>query len=209
MHIAVIALLVARAGQKDSLSWWDDESLTDAGRFALSKIFPRNPGRAALRLAFESAKGRKYRNHNDPACRVPFLQLVAPIGVVPRTVMQELEAGADIDDAAGVVRRSSWLTVVDDPPVSDSIALWDLGPGESAVLAWALAQGGEAVVDDLQARRCAAALEIPVRGVLGLVITGKLRGVIPAAGPVIQRLREAGMYLSDRVVKRALAKAGE
>jgi hypothetical protein len=58
MHIAVIALLVARAGQKDSLGWWDDESLTDAGRFALSKIFPRNPGRAALRLAFESAKGR-------------------------------------------------------------------------------------------------------------------------------------------------------
>lgn len=64
------------------------------------------------------------------------LQLVAPTGVVPRTVMQELEAGADIDDAAGVVRRAPWLTVVDDPPLPDSIALWDLGPGESAVLAW-------------------------------------------------------------------------
>lgn len=59
------------------------------------------------------------------------LQLVAPTGVVPRTVMQELEAGADIDDAAGVVRRASWLTVVDDPPLPDSIALWDLGPGGS------------------------------------------------------------------------------
>jgi len=57
-RLALIALLVARAGQKDSLAWWDDESLTDAGRFALTKIFPRNPGRAAVRLAFESAKGR-------------------------------------------------------------------------------------------------------------------------------------------------------
>jgi len=57
-RVARIALLVARAGQKDSLAWWDDESLTEAGRFALTKIFPRNPARAALRLAFESAKGR-------------------------------------------------------------------------------------------------------------------------------------------------------
>jgi hypothetical protein len=54
----MLGLLVARAGQKDSLVWWDDEALTEAGSFALAKIFLRGPAQAAQRLAVQSAMGR-------------------------------------------------------------------------------------------------------------------------------------------------------
>ncbi|MEJ7712923.1 MAG: hypothetical protein WKF84_24545 [Pyrinomonadaceae bacterium] len=51
------------------------------------------------------------------------------------------------------------------PPVPAQIQAWGLGQDESSVLAWAHAHPGtEAIVDDLAARRCAAAFNIPVRG---------------------------------------------
>jgi predicted nucleic acid-binding protein len=64
-------------------------------------------------------------------------------------------------------------------------------------------------VDDLAARRCAQVLEISVRGTLGLVLIAKQRGEIPAARPLIEQLRQSGMYLSNSVINRALALVGE
>jgi predicted nucleic acid-binding protein len=61
------------------------------------------------------------------------------------------------------------------------------------------------IVDDLAARRCAATLGIPVRGTLGLILAAKKRGLIPEARPVLQKLRQSGMYLSDRILNQALA----
>ncbi len=96
------------------------------------------------------------------------------------------------------------------PNIPSIIQAWDLGEGESSVLAWAYEhRGTEAIVDDLAARRCAATSEIPVRGTLGLVLVAKQRGELVAARPVLDQLRQAGMYLSDAVMNRALAMVGE
>ncbi|HEU4832935.1 MAG TPA: DUF3368 domain-containing protein, partial [Pyrinomonadaceae bacterium] len=85
-----------------------------------------------------------------------------------------------------------------------------LGPGESAVLAWAHThEGSEAIIDDLAGRRCAVAFNIPVRGTLGLVLTAKQRGHISSARHLLYQLRQAGMYLSDRVLNEALVRVGE
>jgi len=100
--------------------------------------------------------------------------------------------------------------VTQTPPVPPQIQAWDLGPGESAVLAWSHThEGSEAIIDDLAGRRCAAAFNIPVRGTLGLVLTAKQRGHISSAREILYQLRQAGMYLSDRVLNEALAKIGE
>jgi hypothetical protein len=53
-----LALLVVRAGARDSLGWWEDEALTEAGAFALRRIFPRDARRVAVRLAFRAARER-------------------------------------------------------------------------------------------------------------------------------------------------------
>ncbi len=137
---------------------------------------------------------------------IDFLKLAGEQIVVPTTVAHEiLQRGRD-DETARTIETTPWITVVDAPSIPAIIQSWDLGPGESSVLAWAYnRQGTEAIVDDLAARRCAAALNVPVRGTLGLVLAAKKTGRISKARPIIDRLRLSGMYLSDSVVERALA----
>lgn len=85
-----------------------------------------------------------------------------------------------------------------------------IDPGESAVLAWArMNPGSEAIIDDLLGRKCAATLGVPLRGTLGLVLLARQRGLIPAARPVLERLRASGMYLGDAVLQEALRRVGE
>ena len=85
-----------------------------------------------------------------------------------------------------------------------------MGAGESSVLAVALAQtGAEVVIDDLQGRKCAVCLGIPVRGTLGIILTAKRRGLIPSARRVVEELLEAGLYLSTQVLDEALRRVGE
>lgn len=130
--------------------------------------------------------------------------------VVTTPVVAEIKRRGVTDPTVQALERSPWLTVIESPLIPAVIQSWDLGAGESATLAWAHSHPGtEAIIDDLSARRCATALGIPVRGTLGLVLTAKRRGQIPAARPVLEKLRQAGMYLSDRVLNQALALVGE
>ena len=69
--------------------------------------------------------------------------------------------------------------------------------------------GSEAILDDLAARRCAATFNIPVRGTLGLALIPKQHGRVPSARQLLEQLRQGGMYLSDRVMNKALALVGE
>jgi predicted nucleic acid-binding protein len=64
-------------------------------------------------------------------------------------------------------------------------------------------------MDDLAARRCAEALGLSFMGTLGLVLKAKRKGLLPAARPALEKLLAAGMYLSPRILDRALAMVGE
>ncbi len=82
--------------------------------------------------------------------------------------------------------------------------------GESSVLALVNEHpGSEAIIDDLVGRKCAASLNIPVRGTLGIVLVAKKRGLIPKARPIIEAMMTAGLYLSRKVVDEALKRIGE
>lgn len=138
------------------------------------------------------------------------LRLAAQEIVAPAAVAAEIRRRGPEDPTVRAMEGASWLRVVETPPVPPLIQAWDLGEGESSVLAWAYAHpGAEAIVDDLAGRRCAASLGISVRGTLGLVLMAKQRGRIVAARPVLEDMRRAGMYLSNRVLNRALALVGE
>jgi predicted nucleic acid-binding protein len=69
--------------------------------------------------------------------------------------------------------------------------------------------GSYAVIDDLAARKCAAALGIPVIGTLGMVLRARKQDVIPAARPVMEDFLRGGMFLSKPLLDRALALVGE
>lgn len=86
------------------------------------------------------------------------------------------------------------------------ILAWDLGTGETAVLSFAVANAGwSAVLDDGAARRCARALDIPLLGTLAIILRARRAGLIRAAVPLLQALRNAGIRLDDRVIQKALS----
>jgi predicted nucleic acid-binding protein len=135
---------------------------------------------------------------------------LAEEGVVPSEVLAELEAGESKDEAASRVRDSDGLIVSTPLPLDPSIAGWDLGSGETAVLNWAKSKEGyTCVLDDRAARNCARVVGLPCVGTLGVVLAAKEAGLIAAARPVLEVMRRGGFYLAGRILEVALEKIGE
>lgn len=57
-RILRLRLLIARAATRDSLAWWDDDSLTGPSAYLLNRIFPVAPDLAARSLALRAAFAR-------------------------------------------------------------------------------------------------------------------------------------------------------
>lgn len=84
-----------------------------------------------------------------------FRLLDCPI-VVPEAVRQEVFAKGPQDVTARALDEIDWLQPVPPVVISSAILTWELGAGESSVLAWALEHpGAVAMLDDRDARRCA------------------------------------------------------
>ncbi|MCK5718444.1 MAG: DUF3368 domain-containing protein [Thiomargarita sp.] len=133
-------------------------------------------------------------------------QIINSDVIVPAAVETEIRQYGKDDITAQMLAQTNWLKVVNVPSIPNVIQKHRLGMGESAVLAWSyLHSNTEVIIDDLSARRCASALNIPMRGTLGLVLIAKQRGIIPAARPIIEKLRQSGMYLSDVIINQALS----
>jgi predicted nucleic acid-binding protein len=141
---------------------------------------------------------------------VDLLQQLGPAVVIPQAAVLEIQRRGLTDPAVQALAQANWLVSVDPGPIPPNVAAFGLGAGETAVLAYALANSGSGViVDDQAARNVAAVLGIPSQGTLGVVVAAKMQGFIVAARPVVEQLRQQGMYLSDQVMNQALAKVGE
>ena len=129
--------------------------------------------------------------------------------VVPEAVWQEVVCGGQEDTAACQLARQAW-PLRTDVVASPRVAEWGLGAGETGVLSHALANPGlRAVIDDMDARRCAKTLNIPIFGTGGLLVLAKRRGLISSVNEGIAKLRWAGLWLSNDVVRLLLKHAGE
>jgi predicted nucleic acid-binding protein len=147
--------------------------------------------------------------HLSRTRNIHFLTTLGPTILVPAPVYREVLA-KDSDHSARIVQETSWFAHVPASQIPAEISRWDLGAGESAVLAWALSHPGSiAVLDDAKARRLARALRLPMIGTLGLVVRAKRHGLIPLARPIVESLIAHGMYLSPPVLQEALAIVGE
>ncbi len=138
------------------------------------------------------------------------LEALAPMVIVPGAVAREIAAGPVEDPARVWIEKDGIPCISADLSVPARIAALNLGAGESAVLAHAQHHpGSEAILDDLAARRAAAALSIPTRGTLSIILTAKQRGLIPAAAPYFARVERAGLFVSASLRSQALALVGE
>ena len=129
---------------------------------------------------------------------------------VPDIVVEEINRRGPTDPAAAAIRSTAWLQVAVSPAVSLEMAAWNLGAGETAVIGLALTAPGTLVaIDDLAARRTARSLGIPLLGTLALLGVAKAIGMVPAVRPVLDRLRQSGMYVSEPLARQVLDQAGE
>lgn len=142
--------------------------------------------------------------------RLDLLPALAERVVIPQAVLQELAAKQGQDWLARTVSSHPGLAVVADVPIPGEVRKWNLGAGESAVVAFCLANPGyRAVLDDLRGRRCAQALRIPLFGTLGVLVDARRQGLIPQARPLIAAIRGAGYYIEDKLIEAALSEVGE
>lgn len=130
--------------------------------------------------------------------------------VVPSAVRLELAAGRERGHDAPDVSSIEWIRSVDVPDRSLLPAVVDLGPGESEVIAVALAHPGSlALLDDRLARRIAAVSGLAHTGTLGVLLKAKSAGLVHAVRPILESLRSHGMRIHDELEGRVLRAAGE
>lgn len=65
------------------------------------------------------------------------------------------------------------------------------------------------LLDDALARRVAQAAGLEVWGTLRVLLEAKSQGLTESIGPLVHRLRDSGMWISDSVHQRVLALASE
>ncbi len=130
--------------------------------------------------------------------------------LVPKAIWDEVVIDSISDVASEQLPLVPWALRVEVSVIAPEILQWNLGSGESEVLSYALNHPGvRAMVDDAAARRCARTLSIPTLGTGGALVLAKRRGLIPTVSASIQALRNAGLWLSDDLVRLLKQQAGE
>ncbi|MES1242034.1 MAG: DUF3368 domain-containing protein [Acidobacteriota bacterium] len=132
--------------------------------------------------------------------------------LVPEPVYQEVvREGAALPGSAEL-DGADWAERVDPDPGSNlfEVLRAQLDPGETAAICLAVERGADLILsDDRPARLTAARLGIEVKGTLGILVEAKRRGELELIAPAIAALKREGTWLSDRLVERILAEAGE
>ncbi len=141
--------------------------------------------------------------------RLDLFERLAPSIIVPRAVFEEVRAGQEQDPTAAIALAWAAERCVPDATVPVGVEHWDLGSGESQVIAHGLSGSRWVVLDDLAARRCAVSHGLAVIGSLGVVLRSKQRGLLDEAKPWVTKLTEAGMFMEDRLLALALESVGE
>lgn len=110
-------------------------------------------------------------------------------------------------DPAQQLLAAGRFILVDTPPPLPELLAWDLGSGETAVLALAMAEKGWSVIlDDAAARKCARSFSISMKGTLAIVILAKKHGLIDSAAELLRALIAGGFRVDDQTVREALTR---
>ncbi len=141
--------------------------------------------------------------------RLDLIERLAPAVLIPRAVIEEVRAGQDHDGTAAAALKWVEQYRVENVTLVASIEHWDLGLGESQVIARSVGGTRWAVLDDRAARRCAVAHGVPVIGTLGVVLRSKKNRQIDSARSVVEKLMTAGMFLDNEFLDGVLASIGE
>ncbi|MDZ7260632.1 MAG: DUF3368 domain-containing protein [candidate division KSB1 bacterium] len=129
---------------------------------------------------------------------------------IPNAVALELQEGQQRGYDVPKPSDYAWLQIVEPRAVPSEWLTLDLGTGELTAIALALENPDRVILlDDALARRLARAAGLQVWGTLRILLEAKSRGLTESIEPLINRLEDAGMWISADIRQRVLALAGK
>jgi predicted nucleic acid-binding protein len=130
--------------------------------------------------------------------------------VVPEEVCREILAKGKENLSGQEIFSAGWLKRIETIAIAPQVASWDLGQGESAVLSFAFSNPEYwAIIDDREARRCAQSLHCRFTGTVGIIALAKRRGIITSIRISLEKLRNAGLWMSADLREQVCRKFGE
>ena len=145
--------------------------------------------------------------------RLHLLKALAEEVRIPPFVHRELfgKTGTETREIEKALNDFIRVVAVSVSETSEVAVLNDLDEGERQAVGLASAMGKDVLLlmDDHAGRRAARKLGVSVTGLLGLVLLAKEKGLVNRVVPLIEKLREAGYWISDEVAEAARKLAGE
>ena len=145
-----------------------------------------------------------------PFSRIGRLDLIDHLALailVPNAVIEEVRAGQDKDRTAATAMAWAEQYRIDDMQLMAHIEHWDLGPGESQVIAHSIGRPRWAVLDDRSAL-CRGPRNPGHRIAWGRSAFEE-ESADRSSSPAGQRADSGGDVLDDEFADRALASVGE
>lgn len=129
--------------------------------------------------------------------------------LIPPAVHEEfLTTERGVRQAA--LTEAPWIKTTPLANLRQALVYVGLDQGEAEVLALAGEQSARLVIiDEKKGRRYAKRLGLPLTRTVGVLLTAKAEGLIPALSPLIDQLLTEGLFLSNELIDRALELAGE
>jgi uncharacterized protein len=130
---------------------------------------------------------------------------------IPAAVAAELSAHGAQGVGAVVLGDHPWIQVRSLASRQQvTLLLPTLDLGEAEVIALALeVEAPLVLIDEQTGRQVAKSVGLNVTGSVGLLIRAKQQKLIPAIRPLVEQMRQSGIYYSERFVQSVLREVGE
>ena len=130
---------------------------------------------------------------------------------IPEAVYNELSVKAESVCKKAVDSSLDWIRVDKiKNQMAKTMYKTQLHDGEVEVMILAKEVAADVVIiDNANAKKHAKYLGLPVTGTLGVLIKAKQKGYINELRPMLQRMVESGIYLSQSLIELCLKQVGE
>jgi len=130
--------------------------------------------------------------------------------LVPREVCQEMTVGGEQAFGHAAFERAAWLDKRPDPIEIPQLLRNSLDPGEASVIQLAIVEKiGTVCIDETVGRRVARLSGLSLTGSLGILVRAQREGHPVSVSRAIDRMKQHGIWLGDRLIDSVLRLAGE
>ncbi len=130
--------------------------------------------------------------------------------IIPNAVLEELEEGKKAGEDIPAVQEYKWIKVKRISVPSYIKIIPDLGKGEAEVLALGIEERNHLlIIDDALARAIAKLQSLKFTGTAGILLKAKKAGLINEIKPILNKLKESGFFLKEKIAADILKLSGE